>query len=77
MLLRNLDTPKLCNGTILVIKNVYSNILEAIVLTECATGEEVFIPRIPLIVTYYLHLLSTYTKISIFIDLIFENLIGE
>jgi hypothetical protein len=49
MLLRNLDPPKLCNGTRLQVKNVFPHILEATILTGCAKGEDVFIPRIPLI----------------------------
>jgi ATP-dependent DNA helicase PIF1 len=44
LLLRNLDPPKLCNGTRLM-----PNIIEATILTGSAKGEDVFIPRIPLI----------------------------
>jgi len=51
MLLRNLDPPKLCNGTRLCVKKFYPNIIEATILTGCARGEDVFIPRIPLIPT--------------------------
>jgi ATP-dependent DNA helicase PIF1 len=50
MLLRNLDPPKLCNGTRLCVKNLYSHPIEATILTGCARGK-VFIPRIPLIPT--------------------------
>ena len=49
MLLRNLNPPKLCNGTRLLIKNIGNNILEATILTGNSRGEDVFIPRIPLI----------------------------
>jgi hypothetical protein len=49
MLLRNLDPPTLCNGTRVCIKNLWPNVIEATVLTGCAKGEHVFIPRIPLI----------------------------
>jgi hypothetical protein len=49
MLLRNLDPPTLCNGTRVCIKNLLPNVIEATVMTGCATGENVFIPRIPLI----------------------------
>lgn len=49
ILLRNLDPPKLCNGTRLQVKSLKSNIIEAIIMTGCAKGEVVFIPRIPLI----------------------------
>lgn len=49
MLLRNLKPPKLCNGTRLQVKALHRNIVEATILTGCAKGETVFIPRIPLI----------------------------
>lgn len=49
MLLRNLDAPKLCNGTRLCVKSLKDNLIEATILTGCAKGEDVFIPRIPLI----------------------------
>jgi hypothetical protein len=51
MLLRNLDPPKLCNGTRLSVKQLLPNVIEANVLTGKAKGEDVFIPRIPLIPT--------------------------
>ena len=49
MLLRNLDAPRQCNGTRLKIINLSPNVLEAEILTGCAKGEIVFIPRIPMI----------------------------
>ncbi|XP_025421005.1 uncharacterized protein LOC112691082 [Sipha flava] len=49
MLLRNLKPPKLCNRTRLKVKALHRNIVEATILTECAKGETVFVPRIPLI----------------------------
>lgn len=49
MLLRNLDPPNLCNGTRLCVKSLHPNIIEATILTGSAQGEDVFIPRIPLI----------------------------
>jgi len=48
MLLRNLE---LCNGTKLCVKNLYSHLIEATILTGCAKGKDVFIPQIPLIPT--------------------------
>ena len=36
MLLRNLDPPELCNGARLCVKNLYSNLIEATILTGCA-----------------------------------------
>jgi ATP-dependent DNA helicase PIF1 len=49
ILLRNLNSPKLCNGTRLIIKTLHSNLIEATILTGCGSGESVFIPRIPII----------------------------
>ncbi|KAL0830677.1 hypothetical protein ABMA28_002814 [Loxostege sticticalis] len=49
MLLRNLTPPKLCNGTRLKVVSLQRNLIEAEILTGCAAGEIVFIPRIPLI----------------------------
>ncbi|CAF4685154.1 unnamed protein product [Rotaria sp. Silwood2] len=48
MLLRNLDAPRLCNGTRLAVKSLMPHVIEATILTGCAKGEDVFIPRIPL-----------------------------
>jgi ATP-dependent DNA helicase PIF1 len=44
-----LDPPKLRNGTRLCVKKLMPNIIEATILTGSAKGEDVFIPRIPLI----------------------------
>uniref|UniRef100_A0A0L8FW00 ATP-dependent DNA helicase n=1 Tax=Octopus bimaculoides TaxID=37653 RepID=A0A0L8FW00_OCTBM len=49
MLLRNLDVPTLCNGTRLVVKTAMPHVLEATIITGNMMGENVFIPRIPLI----------------------------
>uniref|UniRef100_A0A0L8FYQ1 ATP-dependent DNA helicase n=1 Tax=Octopus bimaculoides TaxID=37653 RepID=A0A0L8FYQ1_OCTBM len=49
MLLRNLDSPKLCNGTRITIKKMMPRVLEATILTGKASGEVFFIPRFPLI----------------------------
>ena len=48
ILLRNIDSPRLCNGTRLVIKKMMSRVLEATIITGKYAGEDVFIPRIPL-----------------------------
>lgn len=53
MLLRNLNPPKLCNGTRFQVKGLHKNLIEATVLTGCARGETVFIPRIPLMTSNY------------------------
>ena len=49
ILLRNLDTPRLMNGTRLIVKRLMKNIIVARILTGVAAGEEVLIPRIGLI----------------------------
>jgi hypothetical protein len=51
MLLRNLDAPRLCNGTRLCVKQLMPHVIEATILTGCAKGEDVFIPRIPMVPT--------------------------
>ena len=48
MLLRNLDPPKLCNGTRLTIKIMMSNVLEATIIFGKYAGVNCFIPRIPM-----------------------------
>ncbi|GBN15667.1 hypothetical protein AVEN_55911-1 [Araneus ventricosus] len=50
ILLRNLHPPpSLCNGTRLCIKKLMTNIIEALIITGYAAGENVFIPRISII----------------------------
>ena len=51
MLLRNLDPPKLCNGTRLCVKSFSRYIIEATITTGFSKGEDVFLPRIPFIST--------------------------
>ena len=51
MLLRNLDAPRLSNGTRLSVKSLMPHVIEATILTGCAKGEDVFLPRIPMIST--------------------------
>ncbi|GFW04600.1 ATP-dependent DNA helicase [Trichonephila clavipes] len=53
MLLRNLNPPKLYNGTKLQVKNQHNNVIKAAILTGKYEGEVVFIPRIPLIPSDY------------------------
>ena len=51
ILLRNLDAPKLCNGTKLIIHELRHNVIEAIIALGQHQGQHVFIFRIPLIPT--------------------------
>lgn len=51
ILLRNIDPPRLCNGTRLVIKQLLGNVLQATIITGPFLGEDVLIPRIPMIPT--------------------------
>ena len=49
ILLRNLNPPRLCNGTGLVIRKITGHVLEATILTGKFKGEVVLLPRIPMI----------------------------
>ncbi|XP_022164211.1 uncharacterized protein LOC111029506 [Myzus persicae] len=51
--MRNLNAPKLCNGTRLRIVTMQRNVIEAKVLSGSAQGQVVFIPRIPMITNEY------------------------
>ena len=51
MLMRILQAPKLCNGTRLKVISFTRNVITATVLTGPAKGEEVMIPRIPIVPT--------------------------
>ncbi|XP_043259365.1 uncharacterized protein LOC122403185 [Colletes gigas] len=51
IMLRNLQPPKLCNGTRLIVKQIMNNIIYATILKGKFKGEQVLIPRIPLIPT--------------------------
>jgi ATP-dependent DNA helicase PIF1 len=49
MMLRNINQPHLCNVTRLAAKKIMNNVIEANILKEKYKGEDVLIPRIPLI----------------------------
>lgn len=51
ILMRNLNAPKLCNGTRLRVTQLSRNLIGATILTGSSKGEEVLIPRIPIIPT--------------------------
>lgn len=51
IMLRNINQPRLCNGTRLAIKKLLNNVIEAIILKGKYKGEDVLIPRIPMIPT--------------------------
>lgn len=51
MLMRNLDPPRLCNGTRLQVTYLGRNVIKAVIMTGMAKGETVIIPRIPIIPT--------------------------
>ncbi|GBM69878.1 hypothetical protein AVEN_154515-1 [Araneus ventricosus] len=51
IMLRNFNQPKLCNGTRLAVKKLMNNVVEATILTGPFKGEDVLIPRIPMIPT--------------------------
>lgn len=48
IMLRNINQPRLCNGTRLAVKNLMPNVIEATILTGKFKGEDVLIPRIPM-----------------------------
>lgn len=47
LLTRNLDAPRIVNGTLCVVKNLMPNVLELTVLTGPDRGQSTFVPRIP------------------------------
>ncbi|GBM81803.1 hypothetical protein AVEN_145969-1 [Araneus ventricosus] len=47
----NFNEPKLCNGTRFAVKKLMNNVVEATILTGSFKGEDVLIPRIPMIPT--------------------------
>ena len=49
--LRNMDPSRLCNGKMLAVESLMAHVIEATILTGCAQGEDVFIPRILIIPT--------------------------
>lgn len=49
MLMRNINPPKLCNGTRLIVKEMRNNYISATILTGAFRGEDTFIPRIPIV----------------------------
>ena len=49
IMLRNLNHPKLCNGTRLSVKKLMNNLILAKIIKGKFKGEEVLIPRIPII----------------------------
>lgn len=51
ILMRNLEAPRLCNGTRLIITELGRNIIKAKIITGPSKGEEVLIPKIPIVPT--------------------------
>lgn len=49
IMLRNINQPRLCNGTRLAVKKLMNNVIEATILKGKYKGEHVLIPRIPMI----------------------------
>ena len=50
-MLQNLNQPILCNGTRLAVKKIMKNLIEAAIIIGKFKGEDVLIPRIPLMPT--------------------------
>ncbi|XP_055905144.1 uncharacterized protein LOC129940729 [Eupeodes corollae] len=51
IMLRKINQPRLCNGTILAVKKLMKNFIEATIIKGKCKGEDVLIPRIPMIPT--------------------------
>ncbi|CAH2218137.1 jg10868 [Pararge aegeria aegeria] len=51
IMLRNINQPKLCNGTRLVVRKLMNNVIYATIMIGKFKGEEILIPRIPMIPT--------------------------
>ena len=51
IVLRNLNQPKLYNGTRLAVKKVMKNLIEATIIIGKVKGEDVLISRIPIMPT--------------------------
>lgn len=51
IMLRNINQPRLCNGTRLAVKKMMNNVIEATIIMGKYKGEHVLIPRIPTIPT--------------------------
>ena len=74
ILLRNINPPKLCNGTRLAVKKTMENLIEATILTGPYEGEAVLIPRIPMIPT---DLLFQFKRLQFPIRLVFAITINK
>ena len=53
IMLGNLNQPKLCNGTRLAVKKIMKHLIEATIIVGKFKGEDVLIPRIPLMPTEF------------------------
>ena len=49
MLLRNMEAPRICNRTRLIVKDLIPNVIRATMMTNCSKGEDAFILSIPII----------------------------
>ena len=53
ILLRNIEVPRLCNGTRLVVEQMYDNVIEATMITGKVKHIDVIIPKIPFVPSSY------------------------
>ena len=51
MCMRNIDPPRLCNGTRLIVEDLYDNLIVAKIIASEFQGEIVLIPRIKVILS--------------------------
>ncbi|KAF7283486.1 hypothetical protein GWI33_000515 [Rhynchophorus ferrugineus] len=52
VMLRSINNPRPCNETRLAVKKIMNNVIEATIIKGKYKGEDVLIPRIPMIPTY-------------------------
>lgn len=49
IMLRNINQPRIYNGTRFSVKKLMNNVIEATIIKGCYRGKAIFIPRIPMI----------------------------
>ena len=69
IMLRNINQPKLCDGTRLSVKKLMTNIIEANILTGPLKGEDVLIPWFPMIPTFQFKRLQFPIRLAIAITI--------
>ncbi|GBM49781.1 hypothetical protein AVEN_60511-1 [Araneus ventricosus] len=76
LLIRNLDVPRLLNGTRLQITYLGQNVVPAPIMTGIARGESFLIPRIPIIPKDLPSQFKRLTNTYVVTDVLFHNVTG-